>query len=430
VKEFLASTDADKRAKLIDRLLDSPNFGDHFANKWRDLAIYDETHRFQTQYIEPYRRWLADEFNANRGWNRTVWSQISAAGLVFEHPEGFYLLTGMQMGQTDAAKIASSTSRLFLGVDIQCAQCHDHFYVEQWKQQDFWRLAAFFSHLRDEGDVGTAGQASHVPVLVEGSGRPKGTDNDRIPYYTPPKGAKIDIPDAAHPKKFIDRVSAKFLDGPQPDLGEDGPYRPELARWIVAPENPFFGKAAVNRLWDHFFARGLVNPIDDMHALNKASHPQLLDELAAEFVRSGTDVKHLIRCLCCSRAYQRTSRPTTENAADDKLYSHMTVKVLTPDMLADSLATATGVTLSSRDLRRYNELFINGEIATQLGYGIPHYLRLMTLRSGRSPGALDDVFLTALCRRPTDEERKLLADEDPTDIFVALLNTAEFIHNH
>jgi hypothetical protein len=362
-----------------------------------------------------------------------VWSQVSAAGLVSEHPEGFYILTGMQMGQTDASKIAASTSRLFLGVDIQCAQCHDHHFVKQWKQQDFWRFAAFFGHVRDEGDVGTAGGASKVPVLFEGDGKPKGATNDRVPYYTPPSGAKIDIPDPTQPNRYLDQVAAKFLDGPQPELENYGPYRPQLARWMVDPQNPFFGRAAVNRFWDHFFARGLVNPVDDMNELNEPSHPELLRQLTAEFVQSGTDVKHLIRCLCNSQAYQRTSRPSSENSRDEKLFSHMAVKVLKPDMLADSRAVVFGgPSLGGRDLRRYEELFINDEIATQLGYGIPHYLRLMTLnsRQGNVPKTLDDVFLSALARHPTDKERKLLAGESLTDVFVALLNSAEFIHNH
>ncbi|QDU96622.1 DUF1549 domain-containing protein [Lignipirellula cremea] len=431
-KAFLASTDPAKRAQLIDQLLASPHFGDHFANLWRDLALYEETHRFQTKYIEPYRQWLADEYNANRGWNRMAWSQITAAGIVTEQPEGFYMLTSMQMGQTDASKIAASTSRMFLGVDIQCAQCHDHFYIDQWKHQDFWRLAAFFSHVRDEGNVGTAGQASSVAVIFEGDGVPQGKSNDRVPYYTPPQGARIEIPDPTDPAIYLETVEASYLDGPQPELEPSGPYRPVLARWMVDPQNPFFGKAAVNRLWAHFFARGLVNPVDDMHALNEPSHPEILQQLTAEFLASGTDVKHLIRCLCNSQTYQRTSRPLPENASDETLCSHMAVKVLTPDMLADSREIIIGGRLGGRDAKRYEELFINDELATQLGYGIPHYLRLMVLHADERqvPATLDDLFLKVLSRLPTDEDRKLMGDEDLNDIYHALLNSAEFIHNH
>lgn len=430
-KAFLDSKAPDKRARLIDQLLASPNFGDHFANKWRDLAIYEEIHRFQTKYIEPYRDWLAAEFNANRGWNRMAWSQITAAGLVSDHPEGFYMLTSMQMGQTDASKIGASASRMFLGVDIQCAQCHDHYFVDEWKQDDFWRFAAFFSHVRDEGNVGAAGQTSNTAVLFEADGEPKGRNNDRTPYYTPPTGAKIEIPDPTDPTNYLYEVTAKYLEGPQPELGEKGPYRPQLARWMVDPQNPFFAKAAVNRLWDHFFARGLVNPVDDMNLVNEPTHPELLAQLSAEFTASGTDIKHLIRCICNSQAYQRSARSLPENEADSKLFSHMAVKVLTPDMLADSREAAVGARLAGRDARRYDELFINDELATQLGYGIPHYLRLITsnTRLPDAPRSLDEVYLSVLARLPTEQERKLLADQDLEDVRAALLNSAEFIHN-
>src|SRR5262249_1448060 len=132
-------------------------------------------------------------------------------------------------------------------------------------------------------------------------------------------------------------VPAKFLQGEQPKIEDSEARRPVLAGWLVSGENPFFARAMVNRLWHHFYGRGFVNPVDDMHKDNMPSHPELLNELSGQFVASGFDVKNLIRAICNSQAYQRTSKPQGDNEDDNVLFSHMNVKVMSPEQLFDSL---------------------------------------------------------------------------------------------
>jgi hypothetical protein len=250
-------------------------------------------------------------------------------------------------------------------------------------------------------------------------------------------GATIAVPDPTDPKKTIDVVPAKFFEGEKPSLSPSAPYRPHLAAWL-ASQNRWFAPAAVNRLWAHFFARGLVNPIEDMTPANKPSHPGLLAVLADEFTTSGHDLKNLIRAVCNSQTYQRTSRPLPANREDDTLYSRQAVKVLGARELLDSLAVATG---KARDRdgnsggRRNNpppsgvRFFDTREVdddPTEYSYGIPQVLRLMNSsltnsttevagRLARSSGGdrgkvIEEIHLTALSR-PADE----LQDDSPSD---------------
>jgi hypothetical protein len=350
-------------------------------------------------------------------------------------------------------KVTDIVTRLFLGVQLQCAQCHNHPFTS-WKQDEYWGMAAFFSKVRMNGKVKGAAKKG-ITLAVNETGKGKG-----------PK-----LPVSAR------RVPPKFLQGEQPRLDRNAPYRPVLAKWLTSPENPFFARAMVNRLWGHFFGRGFVNPVDDMHDKNPASHPLLLDVLAGQFAQGGFDVKHLIRAICNSQTYQRTSKPAGDNENDDALFSHMAIKVMSPEQLFDSLESVVGGQKTKQkaatNAKKPNQAkkknpagprlaFVaffqteDGADPTEFQWGIPQALRLMNspqlsngaallnkvlAQKAQSPArVIEQLYLATLSRRPTAQEtRRLTAyvakqDGPPrkaySDILWALLNSSEFSLNH
>jgi hypothetical protein len=263
-------------------------------------------------------------------------------------------------------------------------------------------------------------------------------------------------------------VPARFLGGDQPKLGAAEPYRPVLAKWMTSADNPFFAKALVNRTWAHLFGRGFVNPVDDMLPENMPSHPELMESLAQHVATTGAfDLKYLIKAVCLTDAYQRTSKPSADNKDDKALVSHMSVKVLSPEQLFDSLTQVTGGARGTEmrgaakgpaakgprtgGREQFVNFFLAGaDSASALDYevGIPQALRLMNSPIASSPAAvravtggaskpeeaIERIYLAALSRRPTAEETKnLIAHVDrvggPTaygDILWAVLNSSEF----
>jgi hypothetical protein len=287
-------------------------------------------------------------------------------------------------------------------------------------------------------------------------------------------GPRVEIPDAVDPRRRTGKVvSAKFFLEKEPSLSDKGPYRPVFADWLVSTENKYFAPAAVNRMWAHLFARGFVNPLDDMHEGNPPSHPEALNLLADEFRASGHDLKHLIRTICNSKAYQRTSKPLKENEDDTQLLSHQALKIMNPEVLYDSLCTALGTTelRSNTGFGRpgfgggggrgagggSRAAFVNffrtkedGDDPTEMSFGIPQFLRLMNSQPFNDGGAVVDrllksgantdkviesLCLATLSRRPTEAEAKKLADfskkgtpkEGYIGVLWVLLNSAEFV---
>jgi hypothetical protein len=314
-------------------------------------------------------------------------------------------------------------------------------------------MAAFFSKVRMNGKPKKLAKQG-ISLAVSETGRGK------VPRLPPSAKA----------------VPPRFLQGKQPRLDKNGPYRPVLARWLTSPRNPFFARAMVNRTWAHFFGRGLVNPMDDMHEENAASHPVLLDVLAEQFGRSGFNVKDLIRVVCNSKAYQRTSKPAGGNEADDTLYSHMAIKVLAPEQLYDSLEQVVGRQGKAAARLKMNKkgqgkrkgpggpraafvtffLTDDGADPTEYQAGIPQALRLMNSPQlsnsavllnkvandpGKRPGqVIEQLYLATVSRRPTGMEVERLTayvrrQDGPSrkaygDILWALLNSSEFALNH
>jgi hypothetical protein len=462
---FLDSKDPDKRAKLIDELLASPEYGRHMATIWHNLIVPRDSmvRRVPTQ---TFHDWLAESFNAGRGWNQIVYELLTADGPGEDNPQVAFVISNIENNRVAPNKLTASTAQLFLGVQLNCAECHNHPFTK-WKQTDFWSIAAFFSRTKLDGNPQQAAKAGGLPGVSESAVAQrfgKAAKGAPVPVTT---GASILIPES---KGKV--VSAKFLEGAEPNLGNQGPYRPALAQWITARDNKFFAPAMVNRMWAHFFGRGFVNPIDDFHSANPASHPLLLKSLAREFADSGFDLKHLIRCICNSKTYQRSSRPNPTNEHDNQLFARMNIKMMTPEVLYDSLMTAMGASAAAdarpargQPVAKNQQggktgfvAFFNtsedGADVTEYTHGIPQVLRLMNSAQFNNGGALvarvarggvprdkaiEQIYLATLNRRPTATEVKRLSDyvgkqgsvqQGYAGVVWILLNSSEFVLNH
>jgi hypothetical protein len=436
VAAFLDSKDPDKRAKLIDELLASPAYGKHLADIWQALLLprTSDNRRLQTQ---PMVKWLEEKFNANTPWDKMVSELITATGAQDKNGA----VTFFAAAQT-ADKMNDAVCKLFLGVRLECAQCHDHPFTG-WKQKEYWGMAAFFTKV----SMGGGGKGAKVPATPSVSEDGKG--RQRLP-----ESAKV--------------VPAKFLQGEEPKIEGSDPRRPVLAAWMTSGDNPFFARAMVNRLWHHYYGRGFVNPVDDMHKDNRPSHPELLDQLSQQFVASDFDVKHLIRAICNSQTYQRTSKPSGDNEDDSTLFSHMAVKVMSPEQLFDSLEmvigkgerqAAQGRPQAGRPVgsprQQFVAFFSGDENAdpTEYQHGIPQALRLMNspqlnrdatllneaVKASSPEQVIERLFLGTVARRPTEaEQAKFTAYVKKSengrkaygDILWALLNCSEFTLNH
>ena len=353
-----------------------------------------------------------------------------------------------QANEFKAENLAASTSRLFLGVRLECAQCHDHPF-SSWTRKQFWEYAAFFSGIQQQGRARTVQEIADNKV----------------------GGREIKIPGT---DKF---VSARFLDGKVPEFQDKTDSREILADWLTSPLNPYFARNGANRVWAHFFGIGIIDPIDDEPTEdNPSSHPELLTELTAQFVAHQHDVKYLIRAITASRAYQRTSALTHPSQNELGLFARMSLKGLTPEQLFDSLALATGyqepnlgptprfMALNAPNSPRgeFLTLFSTQDKKIETHTSILQALALMngkfindatTLERSRTLAAMVDgpfsntqrletLYLAALGRLPRPEEaRRLLAYVDScepridprtafADIFWVLLNSSEFILNH
>jgi hypothetical protein len=464
---FLADDRPDKRSRLIDDLLARPSYGRHFAAIWSELIAPPDTSSKKSGN-EAFPVWLAAQFNANRGWNAIVTDLLTVEGLVRESPQAGFVLGNSENSEPQANLLADATARLFWGVQLRCAECHDHPFAP-WKQVDFWGTAAFFSRLRKGY---TDGKNPRGWSLTEAW--PDEPVSQRFGTSMAAKnvaGPAIVVPETGG--EFAARViKARFLEGAEVDWADDGPYRARFAAWAAGKQNPWFARNAANRLWAHFFGRGFVNPLDEFHDGNPASHPELLHELASEFADSDFDLKHLVRCICNSRTYQRTSRPLPGNEAD-ALFSHAAVRVMRPEVLYDSLSVVlyppvpkggsgkvsddqfAALPEVSRDefVRFFRSAAYQGS-GSAVNQGIPQFLRLMNgpplnhaapgperfHRSNRPVGqVLDDLFLAAYSRRPTREERERLteyvagqgdASTAYAGVLWALLNSSEFVLIH
>lgn len=453
---FLDNPSPDRRVQLINELLATPEFGTQLGRTWRDWICPPELPSNGNAGTQPYAaarafgNWIGKKLAAGEPWDQIAREILTVTGPIKNSPQViFYALVG-QGGKTTADGTSRAVASLFMGVQLQCARCHDDPY-RNWSQREHWGLAAFFG--RSQGDF---------EKIEVGKGASK----------TP---GEISIPGSAF-RNSGQAVKAAFLRDGTFEVKKQDDLRKPFAEWLTAAKNPYFARAFVNRAWFYLFARGIVNPIDDFRELNPPSHPGLIKLLADEFAVSGFDVKHLFRCLCNSQAYQRTSRFAAgadgqARTALTTAFGRMPVRLMTADMLFDSLKRAYGD--EKLDLRteikhstvgmaapvgdawlEFQRRFgTNEDDATDFTHGVAQMLTMINhprllqrskaldeflKKSPKSPPekTIEWLYLDTLSRRPTSQEvaeakEYLAGAKDPAQAYDGVLwmlvNRSEFL---
>jgi hypothetical protein len=457
VRDFLADQSPTKRRAAIDRMLDSPTYIVNATNRWREAMIpeADADDTLRRFAVPTFESWLRSRIADNRDYAdivREILTLPVQGGPMMEGfvqpnastPEAFY-----RAKQAKPENLGAATSRLFLGVRLECAQCHDHPF-DKWKRDQFWSYAAFFSEFQQPAGGGVV---------------------DTIKAALTPDNHTLKIPDTT-PEQV---VSAAFLAGSPPDWSDKQAAREKLANWITSPENPWFARAAANRVWAQMFGIGLVDPVDDLSAKNPPSHPEVLDELAKAFVEHKHDLRFLARAIALSKTYQRTSRRTDPSQDTPRTFARMPVRAMSPEQIFDSLAQATGrftffdpeqpLNFSNDPARQeFLETFTNDSESTVERQST--ILQALTLMNGafvssatdiaasqsltavieapflNTPERIEALFYATLSRPPRAEELDRFRayvdaggpEKDPkkalADVFWTLLNANEFALNH
>ncbi|MEZ6121653.1 MAG: DUF1553 domain-containing protein [Planctomycetaceae bacterium] len=469
-RSFLQPTESDalkpenlaaRRAELVSELIDSAAFVRNFTTVWRTALIPQASAQAEFRATIPgFEAWLWEQFSRNRSYDDIVRDLITAplndgnaaALATTTSPDAFFVVRELK-----PENLAAGTSRAFLGLRLDCAECHDHPF-DRWKQQQFWQLAAFYSGFSRSADD----EDTPAMQMVRREDR---------------SARSITIPGTQQV------VEATFLNAESlPDVPSTEPAdaevsaRQELADWVVSPGNPWFAKMAVNRLWAQFFGRGLVDPIDDFSDANPPSHPEVLQLLADELVHADFDLRRIVKIITATRAYQLSSRQSHPSQADSVHFARAVLRGLTPEQLFDSLAEAVGYYQPYRsdnpfviDTQSPRAMFLdlfrdNSESALERETTILQALAMMngefvdnatSLAESRTLRAivefpaisetekLNTLFLATLTRLPEPSEVSAYTDyrsqlEEATsgssqalsDMFWALLNSSEFLLNH
>ncbi|TWU02099.1 DUF1549 and DUF1553 domain-containing protein [Neorhodopirellula pilleata] len=314
--EFLVSDSEDKRARSIDRLLQSASYADYFANKWTALLKNRRDDASDITSNFAFHAWVRDSLLAGSPYDQFVRELLAATGTILSNPPvAWYKRVKEPKEQIE------DVAQLFLGVRLQCAQCHHHPF-ERWSQDDYYSLAAFFSRIgRKPTDTAGEDLIFHNRGIAESINMRTGK--------------------AVRPQALGDAVG---------DVAADEDPRLRLANWMASKENPFFAKALVNRYWKHFFGRGLIEPEDDIRDSNPPTNPELLAALEKHFVDSGFDMRSLIRVITTSKAYQLSSVPEAGNAVDQQNFSHFYPKRLQAEVMLDAIDQLAGTTTSFANL--------------------------------------------------------------------------------
>ncbi|MFO0948280.1 MAG: DUF1553 domain-containing protein [Planctomycetota bacterium] len=307
-RAFLADADPAKRAKLIDRLLEKPEYADFWAMKWADVL---RNTRKQVAYrgAHNYRRFLAEAFEHNRPFHELVSELITSTGDTMMNPAANYYRVAR-----DPQDCAETTAQLFLGVRMQCAKCHNHPF-ERWTQDDYYGFAAFFARVKQK-KPNPNGEAEVIFLARAGE-----VNHLRTNQTMKPKAPGF----------------------PAFDVQPNEDRREYLAQWLSRPDNPFFARSIVNRIWFHLLGKGIVDPVDDFRDSNPPCNEELLTALADDFTKSNFDFKHMVRTILNSRTYQLSARTNEFNKDDEKYFSRAYTKLLTAEQLLDAISTATGV---------------------------------------------------------------------------------------
>ncbi len=294
---YLSDNAEDKQARLVEQLIGNPAFVDYWTLYWAQLFRVQSA-SLQPQGAKAFHDWLREQVRTNRPLDEMVREMLLATGDSYQYgPANFSRIAA------EPRKQAEFISEALLGVRLRCANCHDH-PLDHWTQDDYHGLAAIFANIQPRRVVSLSSRGT----------------------VTHPKTGRPAIP----------RIPAdRFLD-------TSNDPRQELTDWLVDPHNQLFAKSIVNRIWKRLMGRGLVEPVDDLRTTNPATHPELLDRLAADFVEHGFDMRHTIRTIVSSAAYARDSRTMPGNASDDRFYSHALIRPLPAEVLADAIVDVTG----------------------------------------------------------------------------------------
>ena len=463
-QRFLDDKSADKRGKEVVKLLAGQRYPQHMAAVWRGFMLPEATAGSDSQFFgPPLEAWLRTRFAANVGYDKMVMEllvatpnrgqtdRLNIGENIIEMDNGTSPLSFYQAKQFKPENLAEVTARMFLGVRLGCAQCHNH-PTADWKREQFWEYAAFFADLRQP--------------------------NQQRPADEPAKRA-LPIPDT---KKI---AAAKFLNGKVPAWKETDDQRAVLALWMTSKDNPYFARAAVNRVWSYFFGAGIVEPVDEMvGADNAPSHPELLDDLAKDFAAHDYDLKYLILAITSSKVYQLSSAKTHASQDEPRQFARAPLLGMTPEQLFDSVAEATryadgpngrafqfGSGARNEFLSKFHNL---SDRPTEYQTSIIQALALMNGRLTAdatslersqllaavldspfmdTPQRIETLYLATLTRKPTAKEMTrvtkfidaaLQASDKPlspeekekrykhalADAYWALMNSGEFFFNH
>jgi hypothetical protein len=440
---FLADVDPAKRARLIDALLERPEFAEFWGLKWGDLLRVNNK-QVTAAGVHKFRRWIVQSIRENKPYDVFVRELLTAQGSTFDNPPANYFRTA-----ADTNDCAETTSQVFLGIRIQCAKCHNHPF-EQWTQDNYYGIGAFFNRVQRKKSA----LPDELVVYVGRSGevtQPR-TGKQMKPWL--PLRGELDLP------------------------GEDD-RREAFAAYLAVADSPLFAKAGVNRLWGHLVGRGIVEPVDDFRASNPPANAALLDALAKDFVEHQFDQKHILRTILNSRTYQLSSRKNEFNKNDSKYFSHARTRLLTAEQLLDAICDVTGVAekypglpsgvratqLPSPDVNNYflkvfgqppREMACQCERSTESN--LSQALQMINgplihgkLRDGNNrfrqlaaagktdPEIIAELYMAALCRQPGPTEleaaTKHIAGQPDRmqgleDVCWAILNAKEFLFQH
>lgn len=452
-KQYLADTSPDKRTRLIDRLLSPDNrfdYADYWATKWGDL-LRPNTQRVGVKPVYLLDHWIRDRFRENTPWDKFVHELLTATGSTHQ-----YGPVAVIRDKREPADMAEFISQIFLGVRLNCAKCHHH-PSEKWSQDDYYSMAAFFGSMKRKG------QGISAPI----SGEPE------FWWFEPGGTVSHPVTEAV--------MTPRPPEGPEfPEIADDTDPRSVLADWITSPENPFFAKAMVNRIWAELFGKGLVDPVDDFRASNPAANEPLLEWLAQDFAEHGFDQKHTLRTILESRLYQQSSEPNEFNVGDNRNFSRSYRRRLPAEVLLDAISDITGSreTLQGlpgegRAMQQWNHLLPNDfldafgrpdssaapPMTRETTGSVVQALHLMNAKdlqkklSGDGPWlsslaeqepetAVDEIYLRLFSRPPGEDEKTtalayLKQEEEGVtartrieDLVWSLINTAEFVLNH
>jgi hypothetical protein len=439
---FMANQAPNKRDLLVDELLGRKEFAELWVLKWAELLQIRSSNQVSYKAMLLYYNWLQDKIANNVPMDQMVQELLAAKGGTFKNPA-----TNYYQIETDTLKVSENVAQVFMGMRIQCAQCHNHPF-DRWTMDDYYGFAAFFSQI----------------------GR-KGTDDPREIVVFNSGGGEV-----VHPVRG-GVMKPKFLGGITPDVaGKD--RREVLAKWLASPENPYFATNLANIVWAHFFGMGIINEVDDVRVSNPASNPELLAELGKKFTEYKYDFKKLVRDICTSRTYQLATQANANNELDTRNFAKGGIRRIRAESMLDCITEVTetknkfpGLPLGARAVQ-----IADGGVSTyflttfgratrdtvcscevKMGPTLSQSLHLLNgdtttakIAQGNligrrlaekkaPPEIVDELYIRCLSRKPDAKERAkidaaLAAEPDKKkaldDLFWALLNTREFMFNH